>query len=169
MKKNGFLWQIKRIAKKIGVTFRDYYPPARNGIFFLLLPFVLVMPRKKFPLLFLILYQLIHGIVSHHPDFTLSGFFHANLMDITSLNFIGLTSLVLLLRLTRPGQGIRLLAAVYLLILAPVFIFIPLDRLTIMTDFVLIIAYSLSPFVLGEFYRKKEGERTGSTGNNPAV
>jgi len=154
MRKNGFLWQIKRIAKKIGVTFRDYYPPARNEIFFLLLPFVLVMPRKKYPLLFLILYQLIHGIISYHPPLTLSSIFHANLMDITSLNFIGLTSLVLLLWLTRPGHGIRILSAVYLLILAPVLVFIPLDRLTIMTDFVLIITYSLSPFILSEFYRK---------------
>ena len=162
MKKNGFPWQVKRILKKIGVTFRDYYPPARNEIFFLLLPFVLVMPQKKYPLIFLILYQFIHSIISYQPHISLSGFFHANLMDITSLNFIGLASLFLLLWFIRPGQGIRMLAAVYLLILAPVFVFIPLDRLTIMTDFVLIIAYSLSPFVLGKLYRKKEeGEVDG--------
>lgn len=185
MKKNGFLWQVKRILEKIQVTFRDYYPLAKNGIFFLLLPFVLVMPGKKYPLLFLILYQVIHGIITYHPHFSLHDFYHANLMDINSLNFIGLTALVLLLKrskihakffqrsaaaeappgdggetgrkwlTTLPGKGIAMLAAVYLLILAPVLIFIPLDRLTIMTDFLLIITYSLSPLVFTEFYRKK--------------
>jgi hypothetical protein len=156
MKKNGFMWQVKRILKKIQVTFRDYYPPTRNEIFFLLLPFVLVMSSRRYPLLILIGFQVIYGIAAYSTNFSLSGFYHANLMDITCLNFIGIASLFLFIK--KRNKDIIFLFCVYLLILAPVLLFIPLDRLTIVSDFLLIITYSLSPLLLSEFYNKNTGE-----------
>jgi 4-amino-4-deoxy-L-arabinose transferase-like glycosyltransferase len=157
MVKNGFWWQVKRTFTKLQATYRDFYPPAKNEVFFLVLPFLLLMKRKKYPLFFLIGYQLIYAVSVYQPGFNLLDFYYMWVLDIVPLNFIGIAALILFLR--KKEKPVIFLAAVYVAMLLPTLVFIPLDRLTITADFLLILMYALSPLLLKEYFFP--GERSG--------
>lgn len=150
MMENGLWWQIKRFLAKIRVNYRDFYPPAKNEIFFLILPFLLLLKHRKYPIILLILYQLVYAISVYQPGFNLLDFYYMWVLDVTALNFIGIAALILFLR--KKSKTFIFFLSVYVAMLLPTIVFIPLDRLIITADFLLVLMYALSPLLFKEYF-----------------
>jgi hypothetical protein len=151
MIENGWAWQIKKIFEKFKVTFRNFYPPVKNTAFYLLLPFILALPRKKIPLFCLIFFQWAVFLAYNHASFSMSTIYEAFALDVPALNVMGLSTLVYLL--VRKNSHIRFLFFVYALILIlPLLIYFSLDRLTAMSAFLLIIAFAFSPSMIRSLF-----------------
>lgn len=144
----GLIWYFYRMKEKIGVLFRDYYPLAKNGVFFGLLPFAFLMKKRRRALVLLIILQIIYAFFVYAPRFSLYDFSLAGVLDIAILNLFGIGALLVLA--WRKNMKALLVMVTYMLILLPMIITIPSDRDKIVCDALLIIGYALAPMVLKE-------------------
>jgi hypothetical protein len=136
------LW---RVLSKLRVVLRDYFPPVTNEALFLLLPLALVSSRRRLLVPFVLAYHVFLLILD--PSFELQAWtvYLGFNLDVTALHGLGLLGLALAV----PGnRGFQLLASTYVLLLLPALIFIPLDRVTIVADAVLLVAYAAAPALL---------------------
>jgi len=156
-RQNGPWWQLKRIAAKAVISSRDYLPPVRNEIFFLLLPFALAAERRRLLLGSLLLFQAVYGVAAHMPAFSLAGLHFANSLDVTAVHVIGALALLLLVGRHDFKAGCLLLLYVLTQILG--LVYIPIDREAVIADSMLILAYALSPEALREVYRPGTNHR----------
>jgi len=140
------VWErLQRLVAKVGVMARDYFPITHNEVFFMLLPIMLAWGRAA-PLILLLGAQLVVGFVVHPVEISPRGFYYANLVDILALKVFGVLALYYFSREGR--RGFRLLFLLYILVLLPGVVFIPVDRITYMADALLIPAFAASPVML---------------------
>lgn len=153
-RQNGIVWQLRRLAQKAGVTFRDYYPPVRNEIFFLLLPFALIAGSRRWFLVVLVSFQALNWLCASSLSWSLSNLLFANSLDVTALHFIGWLGLLLM----HHDLKAKCVASVAALILLPGLVYIPIDRATIMADALLVPVYALAPQALRWLYPASPAE-----------
>lgn len=146
------VWErLQRLVAKVGVMARDYFPIVHNEVFFMLLPIMLAWGRTA-PLTLLLVAQLVVGFVIHPVEMTPRGLYYANLMDIMALKVYGVLTLYYFSRKGR--RGYLLLLLIYILVLLPGVVFIPVDRITYMADALLIPAFAASPVMLRSIGRR---------------
>lgn len=146
---NGVAWQLRRLAEKLQVTFSDHMPQFASEIFYLILPFALLMTRRRvLALSVLAVAQLMYA-------WFLQGFildprvlYYSFAVDQLVVNAIGGIALVFLC--LRWGRSVRLLGVLYGLMLLPSLIFLPLDRVTYVSASILVMTYAMAPLMLGE-------------------
>ena len=150
IKDKGLNWHLNRMKEKLKVLFRNYYPLAKNGIFFRLLPFVFLMKKRRRALLLLIILQIIFALFIYRLQFSLYALSIAAVLDIAFLNFFGISALFVLA--WNKNMKALLVVVIYVLILLPLILTIPSDRDKIVCDAFLIIGYALTPLVLKELF-----------------
>ncbi len=151
------VWErLQRLVAKVGVQARDYFPTIHNEVFFMLLPIMLAWGRAA-PLTLLLIAQLVVGFVVHPVEITPRGLYYANLVDILALKVYGVLALYYFSR--KGHRGFRVLLLLYLLVLIPGVVFIPVDRITYMADSLLIPAFAASPVMLRSIGRQLAGWR----------
>lgn len=155
--KSQSVWErLQRLVAKVGVMARDYFPIIHNEVFFMLLPIMLAWGRTA-PLTLLLVAQLVVGFVIHPVEMTPRGLYYANLMDIMALKVYGVLTLYYFSRKGR--RGYLLLLLIYILVLLPGVVFIPVDRITYMADALLIPAFAASPVMLRSIGRRLAASR----------
>ena len=155
--KSQSVWErLQRLVAKVGVMARDYFPIIHNEVFFKLLPIMLAWGRTA-PLTLLLVAQLVVGFVIHPVEMTPRGLYYASLMDIMALKVYGVLTLYYFSRKGR--RGYLLLLLIYILVLLPGVVFIPVDRITYMADALLIPAFAASPVMLRSIGRRLAASR----------
>ena len=87
----------------------------------------------------------------------LRGLFYANLIDIVALKVVAGLALYFFVREGR--RGFQFLLLLYVLIILPGLVFIPVDRVTYMADSLLIPAFAASPLMLRDLGKRLIGGR----------
>ena len=149
LQKNGLHWGLKRLIEKAGVIFRDHSRHVRNEIFYFFLPLAFLF-KRKIAVVSLVAMQIVFSLARGGPfafsPYDLYSFFS---VDILPLNVIGLLAMIMLL--LKKIRLFGLLATMFILLLAPMLIAIPLDRMTMMADSCLLIAFAAVPLAFPGF------------------
>ena len=146
----------RRVLAKAGIIVRDYFPFIQNEFFFLVLPIMVAWGRVT-PLVLLMAAQLAVGFLIHPVEADLRGLFYANLIDIVALKVVAGLALYFFAREGR--RGFQFLLLLYVLIILPGLVFIPVDRVTYMADSLLIPAFAASPLMLRDLGKRLIGGR----------
>jgi hypothetical protein len=149
-KENGLIWQVSRMKERINAVFRNYYPAAKNGIFYWLLPFVFLMKKRRRAVFILIVLQIIFALFIYRLQFSIYDLSIAAVLDITSLSLFGLSALFVLA--WKKNRKALLVLLIYMLIMLPMILLVPSDRHKVICDAFLIIGYALTPMVLKELF-----------------
>jgi 4-amino-4-deoxy-L-arabinose transferase-like glycosyltransferase len=149
-KENGFIWHVSRMKERINAVFRNYYPAAKNGIFYWLLPFVFLMKKRRRAVFVLIILQIIFALFIYQLQFSIYDLSIAAVLDITSLSLFGLSTLFVLA--WKKNMKALLVLLIYMLIMLPMILLVPSDRHKVICDAFLIIGYALTPMVLKELF-----------------
>jgi len=149
-RENGFHWHLVRMKERINAAFRDYYPAAKNSIFYWLLPFVFLMKKRRRAFAVLIVLQLVLALFIYRLRFSIYDLSIAAVLDIAALTFFGLGSLLILA--WKKNLKALLVLLMYLLIMLPMVLLVPSDRHKVICDAFLIVGYALAPMVLKELF-----------------
>jgi hypothetical protein len=150
IRENGLNWQVSRMKERINAAFRNYYPAAKNGIFYWLLPFVFLMKKRRRALLLVIGLQIIFALFIYQLQFSLYDLSLAAVLDVASLSFFGLSALLVLA--WKKNMKALLVLLIYILIMLPMILLVPSDRHKVICDAFLIIGYAMMPMVLKELF-----------------
>ncbi len=142
---------IHRAIAKAGILQRDYFPSTHNELFYLLLP-VALATRRRLAVAVLLAAQLVVGFLVHPVEIGLRGLYYASLVDALALKTLGILALYYFAREGRSGYRVTLV--LYVSLLLPGLVFIPVDRVTYMADALLLPAWAASPEMLRGMWRR---------------
>jgi hypothetical protein len=149
-RENGFAWHVSRMKERFVAAFRDYYPAAKNGIFYLFLPFVFLLKKRRRALAALVVLQFAFALFVYRLRFSIYALSIAAVLDVTALSFFGVGSLLILA--WKRNLKALLVLLTYGLIMAPLLLLVPSDRHKVICDAFLIVGYALAPMVLGNLF-----------------
>jgi hypothetical protein len=141
----GFGGHVGRALEKLWVTFGDRMPQYSNELFYLLLPMAVIAARRRVWVTILVAAQLAYGwfVYGFHTD--LRALYYLFALDVLVVHLVGLV--VLFALVVAGNSAARILAVFYFPLVLQAVVFVPLDRNNFVCDFVLVVAYGLTPWL----------------------